>query len=194
MWLLWAPLFVISIGLLGLSTLRMMRKRLERAHFATRIPTAVVGSVLLILLPMTGGILGGGFAWKRATAHDWERPERIDSIVSSGSTWLKAMVRDQKLSADDMRAQMRMFASEGDQAFFRACELALEKTHHDVTRDELIAAAKNELPRALAEKARPLREAAQLYLFALGILVLVIHSGTLTIVWFVCRKRLTVVT
>jgi hypothetical protein len=201
---LWVPLFAIGAGLLGLSTLRLMRRRLVRAKIETRLPTALVGTLLLVILPTTAGILGGTFAFKRGVANAIERggEEVISWSVSRGSLSLRAALGgSEKLSPDDVRALLKMYVA-GDrsrppweQAFFRACDVALARIHHDVTWNELMVATRLALHQGvLSQAARPLRDAAQLDLIALGILLIVVHGGTLTIVWFVCRKRLTVVT
>src|ERR1051326_6819804 len=112
MWLLWIPLFVIATGLVGLSTLRMMRRRLERAHLETRLPTALVGILVLVILPLGAGALGGHFAWNRALAHGIVHGG--DVALSEGAASLKAALGDaqKKLSPEDVRSLVRMYAAE----------------------------------------------------------------------------------
>src|SRR5690348_7235613 len=61
----WVPLFAVGTGLLGLSTLRRARRKLVAVARPTRLPTALLGIVLLVALPLTAGFLGGTFGLKR---------------------------------------------------------------------------------------------------------------------------------
>src|SRR4051812_10571221 len=69
----WVPLFALAAGLLGLSTVRRTRKQLVAAGKPTRLPTALVGILLLVLAPIGAGALGGSFAFKRGMAKSIEQ-------------------------------------------------------------------------------------------------------------------------
>src|SRR4051812_5589365 len=110
----WVPLFAVATGLLGLSTVRRMRKQLVASGRATRLPTALVGILLLVLAPVGAGFLGGSFAFKRAVAKSIDKggEQLVGWSVTRGAASMQAALgisdAKKKLPARELRAMIEM--------------------------------------------------------------------------------------
>jgi hypothetical protein len=167
----WVPLFVIGVGLVGLSTVRRVRRQLVAARLPTRTTTALAGILLLIVLPLAAGWFGGSFAFERGLGRLIEAGgERVVTwSVTRGAASLQAAlgVRDpqRKLPTGELRAliaaelagnqhadalpphtgplrALRSLPQILDRAFWRASDGTLARAGHDLTWDELMVGAR----------------------------------------------------
>jgi len=167
----WVPLFMIAVGLIGLSTVRRARHQLVAAGLPTRTTTALAGLLLLVALPLSAAWLGGSFAFERGLGHLVEAggDRVVGWSVTRGAASLQAAlgVRDpqRKLPTGELRALIAaelagnahadalparsgpLAAVAGlprllDRAFWRASDGALAHAGHDLSWDELVVGAR----------------------------------------------------
>jgi hypothetical protein len=209
--LLWVPLFAVGAGLLGLSTVRRMRRKLVAAHLPTRLPTALIGILLLVLMPLGAGFLGGTFALKRG----------LGSVIEEGGDPVIAWAMTQAARSLDVREKhgrirfkellekwhqrhQTVEVAPGPLAIFRQLPALFEQRFWSAldayggtafTWDELVVRTRvvmrEQVLHPIADEVR--RSAWADLLLLLGALA-VVHGSTLGGVWLYCRRRLKVET
>lgn len=209
--LLWVPLFTAAAGLLGLSTVRRMRRQLVAAKIATRLPTALIGILLLVLLPLGAGFLGGTFALKRGVAGVIE--EGGDPVVawamSQTARSLDVRERHGRIRLPDLiehwhQRHQVVEVKPGPLAIFRQLPALFEQrfwnaldSYHGAafTWDDLVVRTRvvmrEQVLHPIAEQFRS--SAWGDLLLLLGVLAAV-HGLTLGGVWLSCQRRLKVET
>jgi hypothetical protein len=206
---LWVPLFAVAAGLLGLSTVRRVRKQLVRAQKPTRLPTALIGVLLLVLLPLGGGFLGGTFALKRGLGRllDEGGEKVVAWAAAQAAASLDVREKHGRIHLRELMARWHqrhevLPPARGPVAIFGQLPALFEQRFWNsldsyggtaFTWDELVVRTR------LVMKDQVLHPIAdQLRVSAwgdLGLLVLVlgaVHGLVLGGVWLVCRRRLTV--
>jgi hypothetical protein len=206
---LWVPLFAVAAGLLGLSTVRRARKQLVAARQPTRLPTALIGVLLLVLLPLAAGFLGGTFAVKRSLGRliDEGGEPVVAWAVKQAANSLDVREKHGRIHFTELRERWRQRQqpvppAHGPLAIFRQLPALFEQRFwmaldsyrgSAFTWDDLVAHTRTLMSdQVLHPIADQLRAAAWGDLTLLLVLLAVVHPLALGGVWLGCRKRLTV--